>query len=186
MKVSIPMDREQADDAWIAASDHVPDEESWGFFSFLDIPPAFCGSGMGGFTWFEDEEQMLEFLSQVAPFTSNLDGEIQSQKHFEVAEWVHNYSHPQYPHLEICIDRMRRGINDVLAGHLKFPWIGSFQGLVSGEHPYAKYIRASFRESLSEEETPGFDEDSVPESLAGPLAEDDLEEFKEFLATWGA
>ncbi len=180
------MDRKQTDDAWIAATEHVPDKDSWGFFSHLDIPPAFCGSGMSGFIWFEDEEQMLQFLYQVAPFTSNLDDEIKQQQHFDVAEWVHNYSQPQYPHLEISIDRMRLGINKELAGHLHFSWIGSFRDLTRGDESYARFIRARFRETISKDEVPDFDQDSVPEGLAAPVTSDETEEFKEFLSTWGA
>ena len=69
------MSEEEADNAFAAAADHSPKSTSWGFFSYLDVPPAFCGSGVGGFSWFASKEEMLDFLEEAYPCSTRKDDE---------------------------------------------------------------------------------------------------------------
>lgn len=160
---------EQAEVGWQEVSSGAPpDDCEWGFFSYGDAPPAI-GGGVGMFTWFPDRNAMFDFIANTLPYhppgQSNLDPD-------EIAE-----------NTAAVVDKLRLGtmndpdgikeLNEVLVTCSQLTWMGTVEDLLTGNHPYAAKVRQAFRNG---------DEDEVE---GEPVAEDEKEDFFEFLEAWG-
>jgi len=160
---------ERAEASWQEVSNgSPPDDCEWGFFSYGDAPPAI-GGGVGMFTWFPDRNSMLEFIEHTLPFNPPGQSDLDPG---EIAE-----------NTAAVVEKLRLGtindldgikeLNEVLVTCSQLDWMGTVEGLLSGNHPYAVHVRQTFRDDE--------DEDSEGE----PIEDDEKEEFFEFLESWG-
>lgn len=160
---------ERAEESWQeVSSGPPPDDCEWGFFSYGDAPPAI-GGGVGMFTWFSDRNSMLEFIEHTLPYNPPGQSDLDPD---EIAE-----------NTAAVVEKLRLGtindldgikeLNEVLVTCSQFDWMGTVDDLLSGNHPYAVHVRQTFRD------------DEEEDSEGEPIAEDEKEEFFEFLESWG-
>ena len=160
---------ERAEASWQEVSSGAPpDDCEWGFFSYGDAPPAI-GGGVGMFTWFPDRNSMLEFIEHTLPYNPPGQSDLDPD---EIAE-----------NTAAVVEKLRLGtindldgikeLNEVLVTCSQLDWMGTVDGLLSGNHPYAVHVRQAFRD------------DEEEDSEGEPIEEDEKEEFFEFLETWG-
>jgi len=65
---------EEAQQQGSAGSEFEPTDETWGFFSYGDAPPAI-GGGIGSFLWFSSREELLDYVGRLLPFLAPGPGE---------------------------------------------------------------------------------------------------------------
>lgn len=147
-----------------------PDDH--GFFSYLDLPPATGGSGVGGFLWFPDCEHMFAYIrdhlgcdATRASGTEAINGER--------ARAVQQV---------LAAARSDDGatlaaVNRVLAGLHQITWWGRFRDLVGGEGEYERQLRTDFRVCDA-------DEEESPRS-GRPIDAIELDAFRLFLHEYG-
>ena len=171
---------EQADNAWSTASCHTPKSASWGFFSYLDVPPAFCGSGAGGFLWFPSQEKMHAFLATAYPCSTRLNDETKQAVCDQAREKILLAPEDSAGLMKL--------LNEELAGHLQLEWVGTLKDLRSGDHRYAVYLRARFRTDNQEDFSGEILLESPLELLeqyGQPLKAGERADFMDFIAEWG-
>lgn len=177
------LDEESANDAWANANGLNPEPGCWGFYSRSDYPAP--SNGVGGFTWFITKKEMLRFVWEVVP-PASIDRDI---KRARAAVETCRASVKRFEAGELTTEELRDSLNDPLAGSTAFEWMGTFEDLTSGDHPYAMFIRASFHAGRAEDDDyPGIHRDmSVPElrRLAPPIDHDDIDDFHDFMGQWG-
>jgi len=174
------MSEEEADNAFAIASEHSPKSSSWGFFSYLDVPPAFCGSGMGGFSWFATKEEMLDFLEEAYPCSTRKDDEDKEAVCALVKEKRMLTSDDHMAVMEL--------LNEELGGHLQMEWVGTLKDLHTGNHRYALYLRARFRTDDLEDCSDDVRLESPLEILerhGQPLKAGERSDFMDYIAEWG-
>ncbi len=174
------MSEEEADNAFAAAADHSPKSTSWGFFSYLDVPPAFCGSGVGGFSWFASKEELLDFLEEAYPCSTRMDDEDKEAVCGQVREKRLLTSDDAMAVMEL--------LNKELAGHLHMEWVGSLNDLHAGTHRYAVYLRARFRTDSMDDFDGDIRQESPLELLeehGHPLKAGERSDFMDYIAEWG-
>ncbi len=149
------MDDQEAEDAFVQAAEYSRKANSWGFFSYSDMPSAFCGSGREGFFWFGNKEALLDFLEEAYPCFSRMDDEGNEAVCDLVREkrMLTSYNHLAVMEL----------INKELVGHLQLEWFGSLKNLHTSNQRYVLYLRARFR-------TDDLEDFSVDVRLESPLA----------------
>ena len=160
---------ERAEANWQEVSSGAPPAEcEWGFFSYGDAPPAI-GGGAGMFTWFPDRESMLAFIENTLPYFPPGQADLDAG---EVADHTAEIVHQMRTGALSDKDALLR-LNKVLETCSQLQWIGTVTDLLSGDHAYAAEVRASFRDDADE--------------AAGShsIAEDEKENFFDFLDTWG-
>lgn len=136
----------------------------WGYYSFSDAPAGMCGGGMGGFTWFRDQESLLTFFEGALPHIAStwLDYDALAAPFAEFGE-----------HLRADWDSLNDVLldaNNLLKGWEQILWMGSFEELTSGESAFACELRAWFREFIFDEDIDGdmpatFSSEPLPEEL---------------------
>jgi hypothetical protein len=124
------------------ASNRDPRQARWGYFACDDNV-----FGVGLFLWFNTQEQLLEFLSEYEGADSErhepglLQGEMR-----KVADQIKAGC--------LGIEEARQRFNELLKGHLDIVWIGNFDEMLSGEHPFCTQMRAEFLEVEDESTVP--------------------------------
>ncbi len=149
--------------------------QRYGFYQFCDAAPAFCGSGVGAFAWFDTVDDMVDFLLCV-------DAESCMRKREGGPEVVAALAaaRPGLPAGDAAMPIAQKLYNDGLAGHYKVEWIGKAADLIAGDSEYARTLRSEFRTACSEE-----DEEDDEAADGSPLADDEIEGFAEFLTDYG-
>jgi len=177
------MSEEEALDAWGEANDFSPEAPHWGFFA-MDANPI----GVGGFTWFPTREAMFQFCWEIIPPAMANDSDAAVRKMMKATRGHVS----RYEMGETTFEQLMEGINDSLAGASEIKWVGTFGEMTTGAHRYCQAMRARFHarqaEGEADEEQKLIDEDSPPKLLAKygkPIAEADLEDFRDFLQEWG-
>lgn len=160
---------ERAEASWQEVSSGAPpDDYEWGFFSYGDASPAI-GGGVGMFSWFPDRNSMLDFIATTLPFSPpgpyNLDPNEIAKNTAAVVEKLKLGTISD-------LDGIKE-LNAVLVTCSQLDWMGTVDGLLSGNHPYAVHVRQTFRD------------DDEEDSEGEPVEEDEKEEFFEFLESWG-
>ena len=174
------MSEEEAENAFAAAADHSPKSSSWGFFSYLDVPPAFCGSGMGGFSWFASKEAQLDFMEEAYPCSTRMDDEAKEAVCALVKEKRMLTTDDHLAVMEL--------LNEELAGHIQMEWVGTLNDLQTGNHRYALYLRARFRTDDLEDCSDDVRLESPLELLerhGQSLKIGEKAEFIDYIAGWG-
>lgn len=175
------MSEEEAENAFSAAADHSPKSSSWGFFSYLDVPPVFCGSGFGGFSWFATKDEMLDFLEEAYPCSTRMDDEDKETVCGKVREKLMLTSGDPVAVVDL--------LNAELAGHLNMEWVGTLKDLQTGNHRYAIYLRARFRTDNMDNFDGDIRQESPLEMLeqhGAPLETTERSDFMDYIADWGA
>ena len=160
---------ERAHEVMSIASSRDPQQFPWGVFAWADGPPA-CGGGVGAFLWFDEQAELLAFLTDLAPAAfMTFDDE---------AEW-----------LELR-ERLRRtassletkpggeiaDLNAELTSLLQIDWIGRLEQLLSGDGLFAIKVRAGFRS----------DWDDKPEQVnTSAITDEELQAYLEYLSEYG-
>ena len=175
------MSEEEAESAFAAAADHNPKSSSWGFFSYSDVSPAFCGSGTGGFSWFATKKALLDFVEEAYPCSTRMDDEEKEAVCALVREKRILTSDDHLSVMEL--------LNKELAGHLQMEWVGSLKDLQTGKHRYALYLRACFHTNDLEDFSEVIRLESPLELLelhGQPLKAGEKSDFMDFICDWGA
>jgi hypothetical protein len=142
----------------------------WGYYSYSDVPPCMCGSGMGGFTWFTDEESLITFIEGALPHIAStwLDYDTLASPFAEFGEQLRADWN--------SVNDVLLDANALLKGWEQILWMGSFDELTSGESAFACELRAWYREFIHDEDEDG----DCPESFSdAPLAPDQWEHFSQ-------
>jgi hypothetical protein len=150
----------------------VPEEVDWhGFYAYGDAPAAI-GGGFGSFIWFSHRSEMLDFIKHVLPYSppgrSDLDWEKVAHETSDIID--------QMNQKQIDDKTGISQLNTALASFSQIEWMGTFGDLLGGEHHYAKNVREEFSSML----------ESADGETSAPIKDDAIEDFKEFLSTWGA
>lgn len=140
-----------------------PREPRYGFFSYSDRHPAF-GGGQGGFLWFASQSALLDFLANhfvIFNFPPAEEQEAISLQ-TEAKKAVEQIGANE-------IDALVSPLNSALKGIVQITWMGRFIELVEGDKDFARQLRLGFRDEAS----------------ANSIHPDELEEFVEYLQTYG-
>jgi hypothetical protein len=133
--------QEQAKQALQEAYERLPTEHPWGYFHYMDGPPA-AGGGVGCFAWFDTRDEMLLFIARhqvwLAPGPEGVDP---IEKAAQVEKIIDDLLADN-----IDMDTARISINEVLKSFSQFEWWGPFEELVSGESEFAREIREWYRD----------------------------------------
>jgi len=123
------------------AYERLPTEYPWGYFHYLDGPPA-AGGGAGCFSWFPTRDEMFLFIAQnqvwIAPGPAGVDP---VERVIEVEKIIDKVLAD-----EIDMEAARTEINDALKACSQIEWWGHFEDLVSGESDFAREIRKWYRD----------------------------------------
>lgn len=162
---------EKANTRWETVVTVPEDNSSWGFYAYGDAPPAI-GGGFGSFVWFSGRAEMLDSIAQVLPYSppgrSDLDwGEVARETSSIVEQMSANL---------IDNETAVSQLNSALVSFSQFEWLGTFGDLLAGDHNYAKNVREGFWSVNDEGEAESSREIDAPV----------LNEFKDFLSSWGA
>jgi hypothetical protein len=160
---------ERAEDMW-GRSDRDPENEIWwGFYAYGDASPAI-GGGVGAFIWFPERDEMLDFIKLVLPYSppgpSQVDWGKVERKTSAIVDQMRNGN--------IDDESATNQLNEALKSFSQFEWMGTFDDLRRGQHPYAIKVREGFRSEHSNSTEP-FDR----------IGDGELAEFKEFIGMWG-
>lgn len=157
--------KEEVTAAFKSSFEFQPSGESWGLFAY-DDGPGGIGGGVGGFSWFESEQAVIEFIFSF-PFLAH-SGET------EEVEIV-----AEYESIRQCLTKSRYSgkldqatiddINKLLMGIEQIKWWGQLRDLTSGMSTFAIELRESFS-----------DEDKQAE-----IKEAQLNDFIKFLREYG-
>ena len=133
--------QEQAKQALQEAYERLPTEHPWGYFHFMDGPPA-AGGGAGCFAWFDTRDEMLLFIAQhqvwIAPGPEGIDPvEKVGQVENIIDELLSD---------KIDLEAARIEINNLLKGFSQIEWWGQFEELISGESEFAREVRNWYRD----------------------------------------
>lgn len=156
------------------ALSHKPESESWGLYSYSDLPPCMCGSGMGAFFWFATKAEMLHFMREYHAWMS-IDFSAADPAAFvaQVQAAVDSVG-PDPDEERLAL--LQRHLNK-LAKHLwQIEWWGRFDDLCRGETPFARKVRERFWECWEED---GGISDSRP------IPHRFLPAFREYLREYG-
>lgn len=134
-------------------------------------------SGFMSFSWFEDMEAVKEFLTVLGPAVFELEAARQS-KFLDVAS----------PLMDTLVgegfgEELRNSLNALPDNPLCIDWWGTFEDLCLGKGALAEELRAefySFTEDFDDEEDENPDAHGVE-----PIAASQIEEFIDFLRTYG-
>ena len=144
-----------------AAASHRPSGGCWGFESWADVHPSM-GGGQGGFSWFERQEEMFEFIgAHLAFFPRGGSGSPEMAQ--EASSVMRRISKG-----ELSFEDGRIELNRCMKGHWQFEWLGEFNDLISGDRPFERRIRARHR---------GADEGSSNREAERPIEESEIESF---------
>jgi hypothetical protein len=114
------------------ASERDPRRSPWGFFCSDDHV-----FGAGLFLWFKTREGLLQFLAD----HEGADSEYHDKATLRPAmRKIAN----QILARRLGLEKGGERFNAVLKGHLDIEWIGEFKELLSGDHPFARKMRAEF------------------------------------------
>lgn len=140
-------------------------ESSWGFYAYNDAPPIFCGSGLGGFAWFDTQDEVLDFIESAIPFTAPTT--------YDLAELVADVRAVIQPYRHGTIDLALtvHMLNALLNRHTRFKWIGTYQGLEAGACSFSSEFLARFWENQ------GVRPRKIPETMSA----DQKAEFRKFI-----
>jgi hypothetical protein len=109
-----------------------------GLFSYGDGPPA-AGGGSGGFLWFGDEQEAMQFVRNhivffcPGPSSANVS-EVQSKVESIIDSGGHD-------------DVLRESLNVAMRGFSQIRWWGSFSDLCEGAGEFQCEVRGWFRKS---------------------------------------
>ena len=160
---------ERADEAMSIASSRDPLKFTWGVFAWADGPPA-CGGGVGAFLWFAEREELLAFITDLAPAGfMTFDDE---------AEWLELRERLRRTasSLEAKPEDAIANLNGELSSLLQIDWVGRIEQLLSGDSPYAMKVRAGFRS----------DWEDKPEQLkTNSITDEELQAYLEYLSEYG-
>lgn len=134
-------------------------------------------SGLMMFSWFEDMEAVKEFLTVLGPAVFELEAARQSKFRDVVSPLVDTLAAEGFG------DKLRNSLNALPDNPLCIDWWGTFEELCSGNGALAEELRAefySFTEDFDDEEGDSEDAHSVE-----PIAASQVEEFIDFLRTYG-
>ena len=149
-----------------------PQPDDWGLFACSDAPPA-AGGGAGLFHWFETKAQLLDFVKHHLTFASPGHYEIDPGRvAFETEQLIDALGSD--PGVE-RIETTRLELNRVLGTFTQIEWWGSYEALRRGQHPYAREVRAWFRNA----------EDENSEAARRPIGEDEAADFVSSLREYG-
>jgi hypothetical protein len=144
------------------AHDADPRERNYGLFSLSDRHPAL-GGGTGGFLWFESQSALLDFLAnQYVNFNCPPAEELTAAVHKAVKAAVEEMGSSD-------VKGMSSELNRLLKGIVQMTWAGTFDELLSGAGNFDRKLRSRFRDEESQE----------------PISPDEVEDFLEFLSTYG-
>lgn len=165
---------DKANDNWQSAMQGNPTDLSgpadkiWGFFSYGDAPPAI-GGGTGVFVWFPDRISMLEFIKETLPYSPpgqyGLDWDEVAKNTATIIENMKVGSVTDCDGI--------RSLNEVLKTFSQIEWLGTFDELMNGDHPYITEVREEFR--LRE----------TGKKSNRPIKPEELDALREFLTDWG-
>jgi hypothetical protein len=130
-----------------AANEHLnesaqrdPRDFRCGLFAWGDAPPA-CGGGIGCFQWFATVEEALTFVTDSSPalyctFDEEDEWLLMRQRLRAIADqWQ-----------DRPVDALA-AFNAELKGLLQIDWIGRYQDLCEGSHPFCTHVREAFAET---------------------------------------
>ncbi len=143
------------------ASERDPRCSPWGYFGCDYFP------GVGLFFWFDTKEQLLEYLSEY----EGADSESHDLE-FLRAEMRKITDDIRAGRLDFEVARQQ--FNAVLKDHLDIEWMGHFDEMQSGKHPFCNQIREEFLEESMEtdDESIGMDDESTAPAIAPEQVED--------------
>lgn len=139
-------------------------EADYGFCVYGDAPAAI-GGGSPWFYWFENEERMLQILSDHAVF-------LHPAQHID-ATATRALVKDAVIASRGDLEELRSQLNQLLKSVSQFTWIGSFKDLRESEHPAAKQIRREFRSQQDES------------SGIRPIEDEDVADFAGFVGSYG-
>ena len=161
---------QQAETLW-GDTPAVPESSSWwGLYSCNDAPGVFA-DGYGSFVWFETRSEMIDFLEIAFAYTAL--GVKHSQS--ELASKISNVT-KQLKSRKISDENAVSDFNEILQSEYLIEWIGKFEDLTQGDHPYALKTRAEFWAELEDGEG----------GHTRPIDADNMQAFKEFIEFFGA
>lgn len=150
------------------AAERMPNNDTWGFFSFGDGPPA-AGGGVGGFLWFDDRAGMLDFIRRHLTYFSPGPTKSDPQTvNAAVVSLVREFESGNVGEMG-TLSRL----NAALKGYSQIKWWGTFGQLLTDRADFPKRVRLQFR---------SIDAD---EGDSGPVTEAEIREFLEFLTEYG-
>jgi len=133
--------QEKAKEALQEAYERLPTEYPWGYFHYMDGPPA-AGGGAGCFAWFDTRDEMLLFITQhqvwIAPCPQGIDP---NEKVGQVEKIIDDLLADK-----IDMEAARIEINEVLESFSQIEWWGKFEELVSEQGEFAREIREWYRD----------------------------------------
>ena len=162
-----------ADEAWGKVTGVEPTDERWGMFSYGDAPGAL-GGGFGVFAWFDDRASLLSFVENVLPFSPRGPG---NEDPIPVADAVASIIE-DIRRNALSLEQGRQILNKELEGCSQIEWLGTFRELRGGVSPYSRGLIKSFRQNL-------MDEENFKDVSTDPVADEELDEFKDYLSTYG-
>ena len=116
------------------ASARDPRRAPWGYYCSDDHV-----SGVGLFLWFQTKEGLLQFLAE----HEGADSEHHDRNTLRTD--MRKFAN-QILAGRLGLEKGRGRLNKSLKGHLDIEWMGHFDELLSGGHPFAKKLRANFSE----------------------------------------
>jgi hypothetical protein len=160
-----------AEQAWQNYNIPEINADTWGMFSYGDAP-AGIGGGTGCFMWFATREGMLEFVTDVFPFSPpGPNGSDELAVVREVKRIIEQLLAGQ-----LSGEGGRELLNRALQHYSQIEWWGTFDALCSGQHLYAQKVIQYFRESLGS---------SHKADIHTPIKVGEIESFKAFLQDFG-
>ena len=129
--------------AMVAASrgyDREPIPEDWGFESYGDASPAI-GGGVGGFTWFESKQALLDFMARhLVWFSPGPTADDQDAVADEVAKVVEeSVAKGRLP------GELPDLLNGILKGYSQLRWVGQFSELLESDAQFPREVRSWHR-----------------------------------------
>jgi hypothetical protein len=114
------------------ASRRDPRRAPWGYYCCDDSL-----FGIGLFLWFTTKERLLQFLAE----HEGSDSESQEQ---DVLRSGMRKIVLQISAGRLGLEMGRQRFNAVLKSHLQIEWMGHFDEMLSGQHPFSKKVRTQF------------------------------------------
>lgn len=117
----------------------ITDDSNIGMFAANDAPPSACGSGIGIFVWFDNYEELAQYLTTFV-LNECILPQFDTTEHEHVRELMQALSKllhhptPNIEHFKAQYNTLFKGIDQVY-------WVGTFAELCSSDASWVKDLR---------------------------------------------
>ena len=117
----------------------ITDDSNIGMFAANDAHPSVCGAGMGMFVWFDNYEELAQYLTTFV-LNECILPQVDTAEHDHVRELMQALA-KLIRHPSPNIENFKKQYNTLFKGIDQVYWLGTFAELCTSDTPWVKDLR---------------------------------------------